>query len=161
VRFTIDTATTTEEKTSQKRRKDSSTNFVGGISQEDFDGIKGRVLAVSGGRNFFDRRLSFQILDETHRSRPIACIVSGGAEGADSLAEAWADANRVPLRIFYPNWHNGGKFSRWGGFERNKLIVENSSDCLIFWDSKSKGTKNIIENCRKIGKQLKIILFAK
>jgi hypothetical protein len=76
VRFTIDTATTTEEKTSQKRRKDSSTNFVGGISQADFDGIKGRVLAVSGGRNFFDRRLAIQIIDETHRLRPIACIVS-------------------------------------------------------------------------------------
>ena len=132
---------------------------MGGVSQAEFDGIKGRCLAVSGGRNFFDRRLAFQVLDETHRSSPIACIVCGGAEGADSLAEAWADANRVPLRIYYPDWQNGGKFSSWKGFERNKLIVENSSDCFVFWDRASKGAKNIIDHCKKIGKQLKIILF--
>jgi len=35
---------------------------------------------------------------------------------------------------------------------RNKLIVDSADFVIAFWDGESKGTKSVIEYCKKQGK---------
>lgn len=39
---------------------------------------------------------------------------------------------------------------------RNKEIVSEADLVIVFWDGKSKGTKNTIELCKKMGKEYTI-----
>ena len=41
---------------------------------------------------------------------------------------------------------------------RNKLIVDSADFVLAFWDGKSKGTKSVIEYCKKQGKPYEVRL---
>lgn len=98
-------------------------------------------LAVVGSRTFNDYRLLKEQLDEIHAVTPISTIVSGGAKGADKLAEKWAHQNNVETLIFEPDWE---KFGRSAGYLRNKDIVLNSNRLIAFWDGVSKGTLHSI-----------------
>ena len=81
-------------------------------------------------------------------------IVSGGAKGADTIAEKFALINRIPTKIFLPDWDKHGKSA---GFLRNKDIVDYSDMVLAFWDQKSKGTKHTIDLALKAGKSVWIV----
>lgn len=84
----------------------------------------------------------------------ISWVVSGGAPGADSLAEKWAKENKKMLTIYPADWFNLGKRA---GYVRNTDIVKNSDMIVAFWDGKSKGTKHTIGLAQKMGKECKII----
>jgi len=84
----------------------------------------------------------------------ISWVVSGGAPGADSLAEKWAKENKKMLTIYPADWLNLGKRA---GYVRNTDIVKNSDMIIAFWDGKSKGTKHTIGLAQKMGKECKII----
>ncbi len=84
----------------------------------------------------------------------ISWVVSGGAPGADSLAEKWARENKKMLTIYPADWFNLGKRA---GYVRNTDIVKNSDMIIAFWDGKSKGTKHTIGLAQKMGKECKII----
>lgn len=75
-------------------------------------------------------------------------IISGGASGADSLAQQFAKEHGLPITIYYPDWNNLGKKA---GFIRNKTIIENSDLVVAFWDGESKGTKSSIDLAMKEG----------
>ena len=113
-------------------------------------------LAVVGSRNFNDYPLLKKYLDYIHSKQPITHIISGGAKGADSLSEKWANENGIEKIIFYPNWN---KFGKRAGFLRNESIINECNKCIAFWDGKSKGTKHSIDLCEKNNKKCKIILF--
>jgi hypothetical protein len=98
-------------------------------------------LAVVGSRTFNDYELLKKNLDEIHKETPITLIISGGAKGADSLSEKWADENGIPKQIFKPDWD---KFGKRAGFLRNIDIILNSEQVLAMWDEKSKGTQHSI-----------------
>lgn len=76
-------------------------------------------------------------------------IVSGGAVGVDSLAEAIAKARGIPTLIFQPDWKKYGKIA---GFKRNQKIVDAADAFNIFWDGESPGTRDTIERVKKSGK---------
>jgi len=76
----------------------------------------------------------------------IDAIVSGGAYGADALAERFAREKGIPTIIFKPDWDKYGKSA---GFKRNILIVNEADVVVAFWDGFSKGTKNSIELAEK------------
>lgn len=103
-------------------------------------------LAVVGSRGFNDYELLKSKLDVIHKTEVINCIVSGGAYGADTLAEKWAKENNVQTLIFLPDWNKYGKSA---GFIRNELIVQNCDTVMAFWDGKSRGTKLTIELAKK------------
>jgi hypothetical protein len=111
-------------------------------------------LAVVGSRTFNDYELLCATLNP-HLGK-IQVIVSGGAKGADSLAERWAKENGVATEVYLPEWEKYGKSA---GFKRNELIVENCDSCVAFWDGVSPGTKSSIDLCKKKGKKHKVILW--
>ncbi len=112
-------------------------------------------LAIVGSRSFDD----YDLLEDTLNSySKIDLIISGGAKGADHLAEKYAKSKNIELKVFKPNW---SKHKRGAGQERNKLIVEACDELLAFWDGQSKGTNFTIGYAEKINKCVNIVDFAR
>lgn len=113
-------------------------------------------LAIIGSTSFDDYDLVCKTVKE--HGFDLELIVSGGAKGADSLGEKYADDNDIPKKIFPAEWDNleavpckiktnkrGQKYNALAGFNRNKLIVDASDMVLAFWDGESPGTEDSIE----------------
>jgi len=113
-------------------------------------------LAVVGSRGFTNKKLLYSILDQYLEDNPDLVIVSGGAKGADSLAQDWAFNNKVECKIYPADWTTHGKAA---GFIRNKLIWDDSDEGIAFWDGQSNGTKHSFELSRKQKKQLVVIMY--
>lgn len=113
-------------------------------------------VAVVGSRSFNDYAQLKLELDSLHQVKKISLIVSGGAVGADSLAERWAKENQVETLIFLPDW---AKYGKPAAVVRNRLIIEASEECIAFWNGTGRGTKSSIDLAKKKGIPLKIVLF--
>lgn len=111
-------------------------------------------LAVVGSRNYTDNLLLENELNTIKEK--ITMVISGGAIGADTLAEKLAIDNNIPFQVMKPDWKTYG---RAAGVVRNKQIIDSCDYCFAFWDNKSKGTLFNIKYCNKIGKPIKIINF--
>jgi hypothetical protein len=113
-------------------------------------------LAVVGSRGFNDYDLLKSKLNDIHLRKPITCIVSGGAKGADSLGEKWANENNIETLIFIPEWD---KYGKRAGFLRNEDIIKNSDAVVAIWDEVSKGTQHSISLAKKYNKPCLIVKF--
>jgi len=109
-------------------------------------------VAVIGSRGFND----YEKLKETLGFFPISTIVSGGAHGADNLAEKYAIEKGIHTEIHLPQWDLFGKKA---GLIRNTTIIENSDIVVAFWDKKSKGTRDSIGKANKLKKNTFIVYF--
>ena len=83
-------------------------------------------------------------------------IVSGGAKGVDSCAKEYALAHNIKLTEFLPEYK---KFGRAAPLKRNLQIIEYSDIVLAFWNGTSKGTKYVIDNCNKMGVEVRIYII--
>jgi hypothetical protein len=108
-------------------------------------------VGVIGSRNFRDYNLVVQTLSQIE----ISSIVSGGAEGADSLAEKYAQEKSIPTKIHLPNWALG----KSAAAIRNSKIVDDSDIIVAFWDGASKGTKMTITMAEKRGKKVILKIY--
>lgn len=113
-------------------------------------------VGVVGSRTYKNYEEMKKVLDDFNSEFPIEEIFSGGAKGADSLAEKYARERFIPTTIFFPQWEKYGKAA---GPIRNRKIVEASECIFAFWDGKSRGTKNTIEICRDLKKPVNLTLF--
>jgi predicted Rossmann fold nucleotide-binding protein DprA/Smf involved in DNA uptake len=107
-------------------------------------------LAVVGSRTWSDYALLCRELDSIGPSN----IVSGGARGADSFAEAYAVSRKLPFIKFLPDWKRDG---RGAGFRRNTYIVDAADKVIVFWDGKSRGAAHTMGLARKAGKLLRVV----
>lgn len=82
-------------------------------------------------------------------------IVSGGAKGIDTCAKEYALANNIKLTEFLPEYE---KFGRNAPLKRNLQIIDYADIVLAFWDGKSRGTKFVIDNCGKMGVEVKVFM---
>jgi len=113
-------------------------------------------VIIAGSRNFnnYDKlKKSCDHLLSNNKDTEIE-VISGTAEGADSLGEYYASENGYNLKQFPAEWD---KYGKGAGFRRN-VIMAKYSECLIaFWDGKSRGTKHMINTAKKHGLVIKII----
>lgn len=103
-------------------------------------------VGVIGSRGFDDYDLLAKMLSRID----ITLLVSGGADGADYLGELYADKNKIPKKIFHPDWK---QFGKQAGFIRNTDIINESEMIIAFWDKKSKGTKDSIDKVNEYNKK--------
>lgn len=68
-------------------------------------------------------------------------IISGMANGADSLAIRYADEHKLTKILFPANWK---AYPRIAGFLRNNDMLSIATHLIAFWDGKSSGTKHMI-----------------
>ena len=83
-------------------------------------------------------------------------IVSGGAFGADKLAERYAKEKEIETLIFLPDWK---KYGKTAGFVRNTHIINNADLVVAFWDEQSKGCEDSLKKAEKLNKKVLIITF--
>lgn len=83
-------------------------------------------------------------------------IVSGGAIGADKLAEKYANENKYEKIIFKPDWK---RYGNGAGAVRNREIINEADIVIAFWDGESKGTKNSIDIAQKYNKKIIVVKF--
>ena len=116
-------------------------------------------LIIAGGRDFDDyhlleKEVAYFITD--HLKAKSVEIVSGGAKGADKLAEYYAWQYKMKIHIFNADWQNHGKSA---GPIRNEDMAKFSDACIVFWDGKSRGSANMINVAKRRGLQLKIVRY--
>lgn len=115
-------------------------------------------IAIVGGRDFNDYEFLEKELAKFIEENNISLnsIVSGGAKGADTLAEKFATEMGVEMIIFKPNFE---KYGRGAALARNTQIIQKSDVVFAFWDGKSKGTHDSIKKAEKLNKRLLIFNY--
>ena len=113
-------------------------------------------VAIVGSRTFSDYALVVKIIDRLiTQSGGDLVIVSGGASGADSIAEDAAHMRLVPVTVILPDWN---KFGKSAGFRRNKEIIASADRVIaLFGDGpRSKGTQHSVNLAIAAGKLVHI-----
>ncbi len=103
-------------------------------------------VAVIGSRNLTVNNLEKYLPPETTE------IVSGGAKGIDTCAREYAVLQGIKLTEFLPDYE---KHQRQAPLLRNITIIQYSDLVIAFWDGTSRGTKFVIDNCKKHGVPIK------
>lgn len=113
-------------------------------------------LVVAGGRDFEDYELLSKHLDDISKNYEILEIVSGTAQGADTLGERYARAHNIPIKRFPAYWN---KYGRSAGYIRNKQMVEYADAVLVFWNGTSRGTKLTIDLAVRYHRKRRVIRY--
>lgn len=113
-------------------------------------------LIVAGSREFSNYDDVAMVIDkmivnkkQTHN----IVIVSGGAQGPDTLGRAYAIKNGYRVELHKADWDGIGKSA---GYRRNEQMRDVADALLAFWDGKSKGTQHMIESMLKVNKPVRI-----
>lgn len=106
-------------------------------------------VAIVGSRNLAVNNIE-KYLPET-----VDEIISGGARGIDFCAEKYAKQAGIKLTEFLPEYK---KYGRSAPLKRNLQIIDYADIVIAFWDGKSRGTKHVIENCKRLKKKVTVIL---
>ncbi len=84
------------------------------------------------------------------------CIISGGARGADTLAQKYANAMGYEFDVYEADWSLGKK----GGPLRNAEMA-NDADAVVAFMEKAgtRGTQHMISVSKKLGKPVRVYSF--
>jgi hypothetical protein len=111
-------------------------------------------LAVVGSRTFQDYSLLRQSILDHVNIEALQTIISGGATGADALAERFAAEFHLQLECYPADWRHYG---RAAGPKRNSLIAQACDACIAFPIGSSPGTTDAIKKCRAKAKPVFVI----
>ena len=90
----------------------------------------GLVLIVCGGRDYEDSRAIYRALGRIKAERGVSMILHGGARGADSISQRWAESEGVETKVFDADWEAHGKAA---GPMRNQAMADHGADgCVAF-----------------------------
>lgn len=117
-------------------------------------------LLIVGSRSFDDFDLLVRKCDALLVNHSEVCVVSGGARGADALAEKYASLRGFDLRVFPADWSLG----RSAGFIRNQEMHRFISQfphrgVVAFWDGVSRGTSHSFDLARQFNNPLRVVRF--
>ena len=105
-------------------------------------------LLIVGSRSITEFDLSEYIKSD------VDTVISGGANGIDTLAEKYADKHRISKYIIRPRYD---LYGRAAPIKRNEKMVDMADAVLVIWDGISKGTKHTVEYAEKTNKPIEII----
>jgi len=116
-------------------------------------------LGIVGSRDFNDYRslkaAVLKILEEWKvEIKQIECIISGGAKGADTLAELFAKEYNIPIIVYLPEYNLHGNSAP---LKRNTSIVNSSTHLIAFPSQTSRGTLDTINKAISKGIPRKIL----
>ena len=105
-------------------------------------------LLIVGSRSIKDFDLAPYV------SKEVDTIISGGANGVDTLAEEYADKNRISKLIMRPAY---ARFGKGAPLKRNEEMVKLADAVLVIWDGKSRGTKYTADFAQREGKEVTVV----
>ncbi len=112
-----------------------------------------KKLLACGSRDWTDRKTISEHL-QAHRNW---MVIEGDAPGADRIAGSVADALGMPHAKLAANWDYYG---RAGGPIRNRWMLDLGPDLVLAFHpdlSKSKGTKDCVEEALRRGIKVEVI----
>ena len=123
-------------------------------------------IIIAGSRDFNDYELlkksAIEIITKKTMLPDLTRIISGGARGADTLGERFANEMGLEISRFIPDWDGLGKRA---GYVRNaeiaKFAVEDDNDGMLiaFWDGQSRGTKHMIDLAKRYGLEVHVVNY--
>lgn len=118
-------------------------------------------VLVAGSRTFANYELMQSKLDNLLSNHSDIVVVSGGARGADALAERYAREKGYDCIVVKAQWDVFGKRA---GFVRNEQMHQLIANhphrgCVCFWDGQSKGTAHNFDLSKKYNTPLRVIKF--
>ena len=123
-------------------------------------------VIVAGSRHITDYSLVSTVISNTISRYNITVteIVSGCANGPDTLGEQWALENGIRVEPFEADWNDitvpgakvktnkwGKKYNALAGFQRNERMAEYADVLIAIWDGKSHGTADMIKRAKNHG----------
>ena len=108
-------------------------------------------IAIVGSRGITEINIGEHI--------PSDCVelISGGAKGVDSCVREYALESGIALTEILPEY---SKYGRAAPLLRNKTIVDMADRVIALWDGASKGTKWVIDYCKRVEKECKLIIIS-
>ncbi len=130
-------------------------------------------LIIAGGRDFTDVQLVKRELNKLIKETGTTEVelVCGMAQGADGIGYDIFKANGHTPKEFHADWKDmsepcvrrvnryGKEYNALAGMKRNHAMGDYATHALVFWDGRSKGSKDMIDYMRKIGKPVKVIRY--
>ena len=83
----------------------------------------------------------------------VELIITGGAKGVDTLAEAYAKERGIPTLTVKPCYE---KYGRAAPILRDEEMVDLADSVLVIWDGVSRGSRHTADYARKKGKPLTV-----
>lgn len=109
-----------------------------------------RIL-VCGGRDFEDRELLYNVLNQEGDD---IVIISGMARGADTIGVDWAVLNNCEVDEYPADWRKHG---RKAGPIRNQQMLDEGKPDLVIAFKGGNGTNDMVRRARKAGIPVKTI----
>lgn len=106
-----------------------------------------RVL-VCGGRDYKDRDAVLRALDRVHIDKGITLLIRGGARGADTLAEQWAESLEIDIERYPANWSKDGNAA--GPIRNARMLTEGKPDLVVAFPG-GRGTADMIRQAEAAG----------
>lgn len=106
-----------------------------------------RVL-ICGGRDYKNQIEFDTVMASLHDRLKITCVISGGARGADAMAEKWADENKIPKEIYQARWDVYGKAA--GHWRNARMLGEGRPQLCIAFPG-GRGTADMVHKCETAG----------
>jgi len=115
-------------------------------------------LLVTGGRNFSDKDLIFNVFEyytrrQSWRPDPIR-LISGGARGADAYAEYAAEGLGWDIELHPADWATHGRAA--GGIRNQRMVDLGANICIAFPDPDSVGTWDCVKRAVAAGIRVEI-----
>ena len=107
-------------------------------------------LLVCGGRDYKDAPTVYYTLNMQRRLNfgTIACLIHGGAKGADEMAGYWAERNEIPVKVYPAEWAKHGKKA---GPVRNQLMIDDGKPEYVIAFPGGRGTADMVRRAKAAG----------
>lgn len=105
-----------------------------------------RRVLVCGGRKFDDFNLLAATMEPYRES--IRVVIHGGAHGADSLAETWANEWGKGVHRFPAQW---GKYGKAAGPIRNQRMIDVGKPDIVIAMPGGVGTADMVRRAQEAG----------
>lgn len=111
-------------------------------------------VIIAGSRTIKEKDVVYDCINKAQMQiGTITEVVCGMALGVDQIGKTWAKERNIPVK----EMHYLRQYGRAGGPIRNGLMAEYADTAIIIWDGKSSGTKNMIEQMKKLEKPVVLI----
>ena len=111
-------------------------------------------LIIAGTRTIYKKPDEILALISHFNLHPTE-IVSGGASGIDSCAEAFAKTFNYKFKEFKADW----KIGKIAGPIRNKDMAAYADELLLIWNGVSKGSNNMKLEMQRLNKKVHQVLI--
>ena len=119
-------------------------------------------IVIAGSRTFTEysiiSRTVNMILAKWRFNKEFDILYSGCAKGVDTLAIDYAKEKGIKYKEFPANWEIHGNDA---GPIRNSKMIASADGLVVFWDGKSKDTKDIIGKAERKGIKVHIVRIDK